>query len=75
MMATERKFTVLTTARQIEAHIIKGRLESEGIPTFLNYESAGLVYGITIDGLGEVRIMVPTEFIEKARDILGEINK
>jgi hypothetical protein len=43
----------------MEAQIIKGRLESEGIPVLLSYESAGLVYGLTIDGLGEVKIMVP----------------
>jgi hypothetical protein len=55
----------------MEAQIIKGRLESEGIPVLLSYESAGLIYGITIDGLGEVKIMVPQRLAEEAKEILG----
>jgi len=60
-------------ATQMEAQIIKGRLESEGIPVLLNYESAGLVYGITVDGLGEVKVMVPKRLAEEAREILGVV--
>jgi hypothetical protein len=55
----------------MEAQIIKGRLESEGIPALLSYESAGLVYGLTIDGLGEVKIMVPEHMASEAKEILG----
>lgn len=55
----------------MEAQVIKGHLESEGIPVLLSYESIGLVYGLTIDGLGEVRIMVPESMAEQARKILG----
>jgi hypothetical protein len=58
------------TARQMEAQIIKGRLESEGIPVLLSYESAGLVYGLTVNGLGEVKIMVPKRLEEEAKAIL-----
>ena len=70
MSATEPLVTV-RTAKFLEAQIIKGRLESEGIPVLLSYESAGLVYGITIDGLGEVKIMVPQRMAEEAKEILG----
>jgi len=38
----------------------------------LSYESAGLVYGLTVDGLGEVKIMVPEHLATRARDILGK---
>jgi hypothetical protein len=55
----------------MEAQIIKGRLESEGIPVLLSYESAGLIYGLTVDGLGEVKIMVPKHLAEEAKEILG----
>jgi len=51
--------------------VIQGRLESEGIPSLLSYESAGLVYGITIDGLGEVKILVPRHLVGAAREVLG----
>jgi hypothetical protein len=71
MSAKERLVTVCTS-RYMEAHIIKGRLETEGIPVLLSYESAGLTYGITIDGLGEVKIMVPEHLAEEAKQILAE---
>jgi len=70
MSAGERLVTVCT-ARQIEAYVLKGRLESEGVPTLLKYDSASLVYGLTIDGLGEVKIMVPKHLAEEAKEILG----
>ena len=69
MSARERLVTVCT-ARQMEAQIIKGRLESEGIPTLLSYDSASLVYGLTIDGLGEVKILVPEHLAKEAKEIL-----
>jgi hypothetical protein len=70
MSATESLVTV-RTAKYLEAQIIKGRLESEGIPVLLSYESAGLVCGLTIDGLGEVKIMVPRHLAAEAREILA----
>ena len=70
MSASEQLVTV-RTANYLEAQIIKGRLESEGIPVLLSYESAGLIYGITVDGLGQVKIMVPRNLEEEAKEILG----
>lgn len=70
-MSTQEQLVAICTARQMEAQIIKGRLESEGIPTLLSYESASLVYGLTIDGLGEVKIMVPAHLVKEAKEILG----
>ena len=54
------------------AKIITGRLESEEIPTRLRYEAAGPIYAITVDGLGEVRILVPSLEQERARAILSQ---
>ena len=70
-MSAKEKLVTVCTARQMEAQIIKGRLESEGIPALLSYESAGLVYGLTVDGLGEVKIMVLEHLADAAREILG----
>ena len=68
---TGEKLSVIKVTKQMEAQIIKGRLESEGIPVLLSYESAGLVYGLTIDGLGEVKIMVPEHLAKEASSILN----
>jgi hypothetical protein len=70
-MSANGQLVTIRTAKYLEAQIMKGRLESEGIPVLLSYESAGLIYGITVDGLGEVKIMVPRNLEEEARGILG----
>jgi hypothetical protein len=70
-MSAREALVTVCTAKYMEAQIIKGRLESEGIPVLLNYESAGLVYGITVDGLGEVKVMVPKHLADEAKEILG----
>ncbi len=55
----------------LQAEVIKGQLETAGIPVILDYESLGRVYGITVDGLGEVRVLVPDDRAEDARQLLG----
>jgi hypothetical protein len=62
---------VYRTAGLLQAEVIKGRLESAGIPVLLDYESAGRAIGITVDGLGEVRVLVPDEHADDARELLA----
>ena len=69
-MAEKEELVVVGSASQLEAEIIKGRLESEGIPALLSYDSSSLVFGLVVDGLGETKIMVPRRFAEEAREIL-----
>jgi hypothetical protein len=38
----------------------------------LKYESAGLVFGLTIDGLGMVEVQVPEEYAEDAEALVTE---
>ena len=64
--------TVYIASGQLQAQVIKTKLESAGIPALLNYESAGVVLGITVDGLGEVRVMVPEALAEEAQALLSE---
>ncbi len=73
-MSESKSLVTVRTANYMEAHIIKGRLESEGIPVLLRYESAGLVYGITVDGLGQVKVMVPKHLAEEAKELLGLVD-
>jgi len=62
---------VATASGMTQANIIVGRLASDGIRTRLHYEAAGPIYGITIDGLGEVRILVPVPDRERAEELLS----
>lgn len=52
------------------AHVLKSKLDAAEIPSLLKYESAGPVIGITIDGLGQVCILVPREFAPEATELL-----
>jgi len=54
------------------AQIYKSKLEAVDIPVLLKYESVGLVYGLTVDGLGEVRLFVPAEYAAEAEALLQD---
>ncbi len=61
---------VWEAANPLEAHIVKGRLISEGIPAVLQGEVLGAVYGLTTGSLAATRVMVPGPLAEKALAIL-----
>jgi hypothetical protein len=61
----------VTASGMAEAQVMAGRLEVEGVPVRLRYDVAGSLYGITVNGLGAVKILVPEEYVEQARAILG----
>ncbi len=46
---------------EAEAQIIKGLLESEDIPVRIKQEAIGKVYGLSTNGLGQIRILVPAD--------------
>jgi hypothetical protein len=60
------------TAGLLQAEVIKGKLESNDIPVLLEYESLGPVMGLTLNGLGQVRILVPEAMAEAARALLED---
>jgi hypothetical protein len=61
---------VCTVQGELAANVMKSHLESEGIPVLLQYDSASKVFGLTVNGLGKVRILVPQELAEEARRII-----
>ena len=68
---SESDFVVIDAVQgELTAHVIKSHLESEGIPVLMQYESAGAIYGLTVNGIGEVRILVPKELVEEAKRII-----
>lgn len=71
-MTKDRLVTVYRAFGQLEAQVIKTKLESAGIPVLLKYESAGLVFGLTVNGLGEVQVQVPAQWEDSARKLLKE---
>lgn len=62
---------LMVTDGLMEAEIIKSKLENFEIPCMLKFEAVGRLLGITSDGLGKVQIMVPPDYLEKAKEILN----
>ena len=77
MANPEREVEILTVDGAINAEPILAALRANGIPASLVGEVVGRVYGLTLDGLGVVRIVVPKEYEEQARALLaaGELHQ
>ena len=73
MNRSEKLVEVYQAAGELEAQVIKGLLESNGIPCVLRSNAAPSVHVFTVDGMGEVKILVRESRAEKARKlIVGE---
>ncbi len=72
MSKHEKLVRVYRAAGEAEALIIKGLLESNGIPSLLQSNAAPSVHVFAIDGMGEVRVMVKESMAEEARRLIGE---
>mgnify|MGYP006266657753 CR=1 FL=1 len=72
ILGGKTKLVSVYTGNYLQAQIVKGRLEAEGFPVLLRYEGAGLVYGVTVDGLGEAKVMVPEEMAPEAQIIVAD---
>ena len=68
---TPRLVTVATFNQPIEAHVVKGRLESEGIETFLADEHVISMNPFYSNAVGGVKVQVAEEDVEEALKILG----
>ncbi|MFH1169710.1 MAG: DUF2007 domain-containing protein [Chloroflexota bacterium] len=61
---------VYKSASEMEAQVIKGLLDSFGIPCLLKSNAAPSVHMFAVDGLGEVRVMVWPEAAQMARELI-----
>lgn len=69
---SERKWVMVDeVSGGIQAEILRGLLESQGIPVWLNQEGAGKAYGITLPALGSVQILVPSDVEQRALELLN----
>ena len=63
---------VATVSGMLQAQILKAKLEAAEIEAILDYESAGLLFGITAVGLdlSQVSILVAEQDVERAQQAL-----
>jgi len=70
---TIRDEVVFIANGMLEAESVKALLESFGIPAFVNQESVGTTYGLTVGMLGEVEVVVPLSRIEEAKKVIADM--
>jgi len=66
---------VRTVNGRVEAQQVKAFLEAHDIPSEIRGESVGAIYGYTLDGLGAVRILVPSSLVDAALDLLARVDR
>jgi len=71
-MSEERWQVAGEVAGEIQAEILRGMLEAQGIKVWISQEGAGRVYGLGIGRLGRVQILVPEKDIEQSKALLEE---
>jgi hypothetical protein len=54
----------------MEAEVIKGLLDGFDIPCMLTSNAAPSVHIFTMDGMGEVRVMVPAALAKAAEELI-----
>ena len=65
------KWVVATKAAgELQAEIMRGLLEAQGVNVYLAIEGAARAIGITAGPLGEVDVMVPEDELEEAQEII-----
>lgn len=63
---------ILRTWDDSEAELVRALLESYGIPCWVSSQITHAVYPLTVDGLGEIRVSVPTDASEEALRLLED---
>lgn len=63
---------VYEAANSLEAEVVKGRLESEGIPALIRGDAASTIFGLASGNLAKAEVLVPEPLAERALTILAE---
>lgn len=71
-LAGDDAVVVYVSQGPLGAEVALSKLRAAEIPCALRYPSAGRIWGLTVDGLGRVEVVVPAAYGEQARDLLAE---
>jgi hypothetical protein len=74
-VAPESLVTLTKCSLPPQAHAIRVRLESEGIPVFLFDEFTITMDWLLSNAIGGVKVQVPEPYLERARAILGIVEQ
>jgi hypothetical protein len=69
-MADEEWILIDTVQGQLQAEILRGLMEAQGIMVWMNSQGAAHAYALSVGTLGAVELLVPTNSADQARQIL-----
>ncbi|MFC1914195.1 putative signal transducing protein [Chloroflexota bacterium] len=72
MSKEDKLVEVYRSTSEMEAQVIKSLLESYEIPSLLQSNAAPSVHMFTVDGMGEVKIMVLSSMAASARELIKD---
>jgi hypothetical protein len=64
--------SVISVQGELQAELLRGLLEAQGIQVRLSQEGVARVYGLTVGPLAEVDLLVPENQISIARGIIAD---
>jgi len=71
-MKQEEWVKIDTTGGQLQAELLRGMLEAQGIQVWLNQAGAAHAYALNVGSLGRVEILVPSSASEQAKKLLDD---
>ena len=74
MTNKDKMVEIYKAPNEMEAKVIKSLLESYDIPCFLKSNAAPSVHLFTVDGMGEVKIMVLESMADEAKSLIKSEN-
>ena len=69
----DQNICVFTADGEFAAQQVKAFLAANDIPCELRGEALRKTHALTLDGLGAVRILVPAEYLNQARELLASV--
>jgi hypothetical protein len=74
LKSKDKLVEIYKAPNEMEAKVIKSLLESYDIPCFLKSNAAPSVHLFTVDGMGEVKVMVLESMAEEAKSLIKSEN-
>ena len=71
-MGTNEFEKVIVLNEPIQAEMVRGLLEAQGIQVMLSKEGAATAYGLTVGAFSEIEIFVPHSQVDAAKKIIDE---
>lgn len=72
MVSDTEWVAIETVPGDLQAEILRGLLEAQGIQVYLSQEGAGRAIGLSVGPLGAVEILVPAESRQLALQVLED---